>query len=155
MSERLVQLMKQAAVEAVDRDNPCAVLFGTVTSVRPLEITIEQKLKLKANKLILSSLVREFALDMTVDHHTENEHTALDLTHSHAFAGDTSSAGEDSHTHHYSTRTDPDGKKDLTHRHDYKGRKKFLVHLGLTAGEKVILLRVQGGKQYVVLDRVR
>jgi hypothetical protein len=40
------------------------------------------------------------------------------------------------------------------HRHDYKGRKRFTVHNALKVGEKVILLRVQGGKQYVVIDRV-
>ncbi|MEG6615397.1 DUF2577 domain-containing protein [Peptococcaceae bacterium 1198_IL3148] len=40
------------------------------------------------------------------------------------------------------------------HKHDYKGRKNFKVHNALKVGEKVILLRVQGGKQYVVVDRV-
>jgi hypothetical protein len=40
------------------------------------------------------------------------------------------------------------------HRHDYKGKKTFLLHLDLKPGEKVVLLRVQGGQKYVVLDRV-
>jgi hypothetical protein len=33
--------------------------------------------------------------------------------------------------------------------------KAFRVHLGLSAGERVILLRIQGGQQFLVLDRVR
>lgn len=41
------------------------------------------------------------------------------------------------------------------HSHEYKGKKSFKVHLGLKEGEAVILLRIQGGQKYIVLDRVR
>lgn len=41
------------------------------------------------------------------------------------------------------------------HRHAYKGTKTFTVHLGLQPGERVILLRNQGGQKFFVLDRVR
>mgnify|MGYP001069769087 CR=1 FL=1 len=40
------------------------------------------------------------------------------------------------------------------HRHPYKGRKKFLVHNKLKAGEQVVLLRIQGGKKFLVVDRL-
>lgn len=42
----------------------------------------------------------------------------------------------------------------LDHRHPYQGKKTFKLHRALKAGEKVILLRVQGGQQFVVWDRV-
>ena len=41
----------------------------------------------------------------------------------------------------------------VDHSHPYKGRKSFRVHLGLKMGEKVILVRCDGGQQFVVLDR--
>ena len=41
------------------------------------------------------------------------------------------------------------------HRHAYEGGKTFEVLLGLAPGERVALLRVQGGQQYYILDRVR
>lgn len=41
------------------------------------------------------------------------------------------------------------------HRHAYKGKKEFTVLMGLAPGEKVALLRAQGGQQYYILDRVR
>lgn len=40
------------------------------------------------------------------------------------------------------------------HKHKYSGRKKILMHYGLQVGEKVILIRVQGGQKYIVVDRL-
>lgn len=39
-------------------------------------------------------------------------------------------------------------------RHHNTGTKKLLVHKALERGEEVIMLRIQGGQQYIVLDRV-
>ena len=39
------------------------------------------------------------------------------------------------------------------HKHRYQGRKKWKVHNALQMGEKVILLRCDGGQQYIVLGR--
>ena len=39
------------------------------------------------------------------------------------------------------------------HKHRYQGRKKWRVHNALKTGEKVILLRCDGGQKYIVLDR--
>lgn len=41
-----------------------------------------------------------------------------------------------------------------SHTHEYKGRKKFLIHNGLKTGEKVILIRFEKGQRYLVIDRV-
>lgn len=40
---------------------------------------------------------------------------------------------------------------DLPHIHAYAGKKSFLVHNGLKAGDRVILLREQGGQRFIVL----
>ena len=47
--------------------------------------------------------------------------------------------------------TGPGGERD--HTHPYAGRKVFSVKNGLKTGEHVLLLRVQGGQKYIVLDR--
>ena len=39
------------------------------------------------------------------------------------------------------------------HKYRYQGRKKWKVHNALQMGEKVILLRCDGGQQYIVLGR--
>lgn len=47
-----------------------------------------------------------------------------------------------------------DTEVEQDHKHPYKGKKIFLVHNRLKAGEKVMLLRVQGGKKFLVVDRL-
>lgn len=125
VASKSVELVKKAALDAVASTMPSGVYYGTVTSIAPLKIALEQKLVLTDKQLVLSSLVKDFAFEMTVDHETETE---------------SGGSGEAAFA---------------SHNHGYKGRKKYTIHLGLKVGEKVILIRVQGGQQFIVLDRVR
>ena len=132
--EQFLETIKIAASEAVGAGKPFALTYGTVKKTSPLTITVDQKLELGPAQLLLTNAVREYKVDMTVDHWTEDE-----TEHTHA-VHDTYTGG---------------GSSDPTaHKHAYVGRKKLTVHLGLKAGEKVLLLRIQGGQQYIVLDRV-
>lgn len=125
-----VENVRRAALQAFQNTKPTGIYYGTVINVNPLEIKLSQKIILDSQMLILSSLVQDFSVNMTVDHTTENH------THNHTLPG-------------YGTTTDE------THKHDYSGQKTFQVHLGLNVGEKVILVRVQGGQKFLVLDRIR
>ena len=126
---QLVRSVKQAAIEAVKADGPMGVCYGTVT---PLEITTDQKLVLSETQLILTNAVRDFTVEMTVDHVTES------ISHGHPVVD---------------TYTGGGSATAVEHSHPYKGRKSFRVHLGLKKDEKVTLLRCDGGQQYIVLDR--
>lgn len=128
----LVRLVKQAAVDAVRADAPVAVCYGTVTGTAPLTIRVDQKNILEAAQLILTDNVRDFNVEMSTiegtgksqgPHYTENESGGGGYA---AFA---------------------------SHNHRYQGCKKWRVHNALKTGEKVILLRCDGGQKYVVLDR--
>lgn len=46
------------------------------------------------------------------------------------------------------------GATKLTHTHDIEGTKQMTIHNHLEKGEEVILLRMQGGQKYIVLDRI-
>lgn len=81
--KNLLQLIKQAAVEAVEASKPAAILFGKVSDSAPLSIFVDQKLTLSAEFLVITDKVKS-----------------------------------------------------------------------LTVGDKVILLRMQGGQKYIVLDKV-
>lgn len=116
--------IKRAAIEAVRAEKPFAFVLGTVTSASPLKIKVDQKLELTAAQLILTNAVRDFTVRMTVDHQTESTSGG---------SGDASFA---------------------SHKHAYKGTKAYRVHLALKPGEKVIMLRTDGGQKYVILDRV-
>lgn len=128
----LVRAVKKAAVEAVRAENPMGVCHGTVTGLSPLEITTDQKLILGEKQLILTNAVRDYTVEMTVDHVTEV------ISHGHSVTD---------------TYTGGGTAQPVDHSHPYKGRKSFRVHLGLKMGEKVILVRCDGGQQFVVLDK--
>lgn len=45
-------------------------------------------------------------------------------------------------------------ERESDHVHDISGRKKIVVYNGLGLGDKVILIRQQGGQKFIVIDRV-
>lgn len=146
--------VKRAALEAVLAAKPFSLTYGTVASVTPLQITVDQKLTLYAEQLVLTNAVRDYTVDMTVDHATDPALASVNLTHEHSYSGNTDTAREDQHTHGYSGSTTSAGEANLAHSHSYTGRKRFTVHLALKKGEKVLLLRADGGQKYIVLDRM-
>lgn len=161
---RLTELIKQAAVEAVNASNPAAFYFGTVTSVSPLIINVEQKMNLSEEFLILSSAVKDHQVDMTFDFSTQTK--TLDANHNHEAESSggltinsrlepeqpgTTIINEVQDT---SSTSISEATIDLSHNHAIQGRTTVTVHSGLKKGEKVILIRMQGGQKFVVLDRM-
>lgn len=123
-SNDLFEMIKKISTEAVDAKKPAGLLFGKVISDSPLKILVEQKMTLEKEQLVLCRNVTDFKVMMTVKHFTENKG-----------GGSGDSAYE-------------------SHRHEYKGKKEFLVHNKLKTGEEVLLLRQQGGQKFIVVDRV-
>lgn len=105
-AQKLVMLIKQAAVDAVNAKDPMSYKIGEVISVSPLKISINQKITITSSQLLLTNAVRDYTVYETVDHTT------------------------------------------------YTERKKFTVHLGLKTGERVLMLRCDGGQKFIVLDRL-
>lgn len=123
-AQKLVMLIKQAAVEAVNAKDPMSLKIGEVISAKPLKISINQKITIPASQLMLTNAVRDYTVYMTVDHSTEST------------SGGSGEAAFSSHSHKYT------------------GKKKYTVHNALKVGEKVILLRCDGGQKFIVLDRL-
>ncbi len=119
-----VELIKRAAVDAVEAAKPVQLLFGTVISVSPLQIQTDQKAIYTEKMLVLTRNVTDYTVFMTMEHETEMQ----------------DGTGEE--------------PPFAEHRHAYQGKKSFLVHHALQAGERVVLMRMQNGRKFVVLDRV-
>lgn len=133
----LVEIIKSAAMDAGEAAVPSGIVFGTVMSANPLKIQIDQKLILTEDFLLLTSAVKDHDVEMTISHETEP-------------------GGARSHVHSVTVsgsayRTDADSEP--VHAHRYTGKKTFTAHKGLKLGEQVILLRMQGGQKYIVIDR--
>ena len=86
----ILKIFKKAAKDAIEASDPTAIEFGVVTSVTPLKILVEQKKPLTMAQLILTRNVKDYEIEMTIEHETEE--------------GD----GPDTHTHEYK------GKKKFT-----------------------------------------
>ncbi|MBJ6360882.1 DUF2577 domain-containing protein [Paenibacillus sp. GCM10012307] len=94
----LVDLIKQIGTAAVDSQHPVAMMFGAVTQEFPLEVSVNQRITLTRDFLIVPETLREQRITI--------------------------------------------------------GGTEYLIRKPLQQGEKVALLRVQGGLSYYVLDRV-
>ena len=55
----LVNVMKTAALEAVESTKPVAVMFGTISEIEPLTVNVEQKITLSTAQLIMTKTFAE------------------------------------------------------------------------------------------------
>lgn len=124
MSRQLVSTLQKLVAQTNNAMKPTDYCLGVVETVAPLSIRIDQKDILTEEFLILTDLVRDFSVDITVSHTTENRAGG---------GGDAEFA---------------------SHNHDYMGRKKIIVHNGLSVGESVILIQQAGGQEFIVLSRL-
>lgn len=149
-------IIKQFAKNAFDSTMPFSFHYGTVKSTDPIEIEVEQKLILTENDLIFTTLVQDFDVQMYMEHETEktdliHNHEATTVAVGNAMMGQTPLPFVDTG----SKTTIQNSSDEHNHLHEYKGVKTFTVNLKLAKDEKVLLLRIQGGQKFLVLDRVR
>lgn len=133
MSRSLVGGIKRAALELNQNEKLCDLSYGTVVSVAPLRVQVTNLLTIPTALLVVPKHLTDYEVEVTLDWVTETD------THSH----DTSNSdGEECDV------------KSNTHSHKVLGRKKMIIHNGLKVGDKVALLRKQGGQSYFIIDRI-
>lgn len=128
-----VELVKTAALEAIEANKPVHLIFGTVISVSPLKIQIDQKTIYTESMLILTRNVTDYEVDISFSCQTEI------VRHGHPVVDTYTGGGS-------ATAVD--------HQHTLTGKKKGMIHNALLVGDKVVLARMQKGKQFIVLDRI-
>ena len=102
------ELIKMAAIEAVNSRMPCNICFGTVIAIDPLVIEAEEKKVLPSEFLVVAKSLTDYKQTISFD----NED--IDIP-----------------------------KKSI-----------ITVHAHLEVGEKVILVKAEGGQKYFVIERV-
>lgn len=130
----MVQLVKKAAVEAVEAAKPVQFLFGQVISASPLKIQVDQKSIYTEKMLVLTRNVTEHEIDISISAQS------VVISHGHPVTD---------------TYTGGGTAQEINHNHPIKGRKKIKIHNGLVVGDWVAMARIQKGKKYVVLDRIK
>ena len=127
-----LKIVQDIAAKVFMNSEPSDIEFGTVETVEPLSVRVNEMILLKENQLILTNLVKDFEVDIEVSHRTVNDNV-LDTLHDHPGV--------------------PKDSFDSTHYHAYQGRKKIKIYLGLKVGEGVIMLKKQGGQRRIIIDR--
>ncbi|MEA4972914.1 MAG: DUF2577 domain-containing protein [Candidatus Metalachnospira sp.] len=120
----LLGIIKKAAQDVIENSKPADVEYGTVMSISPLTIMVDQKRIYSEGFLVVTKNLTDFEVDVTVNWSTEST---------------SGGSGYDSFSSHV---------------HSITGRKKIIIHNGLKVGEKVALLRLAGGQEFLVIDRV-
>lgn len=67
MATGLIDIMKRAAMEANDTQQPCDLRFGTVTSVAPLKIRITNQFILPESVLVVPEHLTDRKVTVTLD----------------------------------------------------------------------------------------
>lgn len=126
----MIDIVKKAGIDAVGASNPVSVLFGEILNINVSvkeEITGDVHYFKESINNIEIKLDQKLILDQDFFIIPENLlRYEIDLSHSHSYLNGSTS-------------------KELD---------KIVVREGLKQGDKVLLLRVQGGQQYVILDKV-
>lgn len=124
----LLNTIKKIAIEAVEASKPTALAFGKVISSFPLVINVEQKMTLTAAQLVLTRNVTNFKTSITGGNIQNFYYVGTE-------PNVTTQPVSPSHVH-------------------AMDKIQVTVHNGLVVGDEVVLLRMQGGQKYLVLDRV-
>lgn len=67
MSNSLLDIIKKASQGAEKAADPCDVLYGKVTNINPLKITLEQKMILTKKFLVLTKNVIDYETFITIN----------------------------------------------------------------------------------------
>lgn len=160
----LIETIKKISQGAEEASAPSDVLYGVVTNIGPLEITVEQKLVLTQEFLILTKNVKDYTVDVSIDWDTET--TKLNANHEHEITGDISINSKAnvnpnpdkisiSITNEVNSNMEiPTKNINLSHSHLISGRKKITIHNGLKLNDNVILVQKRGGQEYIVIDKI-
>lgn len=116
--------IKASARSEREESKPCDVLKGTVLSASPLTIQISSKIILDEDFLIVPQHLTDYKVPVEIDWETESK------------SGGAAEAAFAAHTH------------------DIKGTFPMIIHNALKDGDTVLLLRQNGGQNFIVLDRI-
>jgi hypothetical protein len=154
MSTGIVEIMKRAAMDAIESRQMCDLRFGTVVSTSPLKVQITNQFTIPESLLIVPKHLTDYTVKVSFNWNTEGAGS-----HKHSYSGSTENAsggsGESSfssHSHSYSGSTGTESD----HKHTVKSdkNKSITIHNALGVGDKVALLRKTGGQSYYILDRI-
>lgn len=146
--EALLQVMRSAAKGAIPQESRTDLIYGNVTGLLPIRINIENRFEVDESMLVLSPWCYDKTITLAIPAHGHDAST-MDLevpAHEHMIVDEpekkTSEVASVSLTPSITISTNPSQEISIR------------VWDGLKIGDKVALLRVASGQQYIVLFKV-
>ena len=124
MSKTLGNAIKQLSQAVNEQGKPTDIRYGTVVSTSPLKVQISAELTLPQSVLVVPRSLTDYTVNVSMNWNTGNS---------------SGGAGESAFA---------------SHSHSVSGTKSITIHNGLKVGDKVLLLRQQGGQSYIILDKI-
>lgn len=131
--------IKELSRQTSDATTPAAIMFGTVTSAKPIVIVTDNNMTLKDTMLIVPKELREGFSDT-------HKHKLFPVINGvEQKTGDVKDGTAESHTHTLADEYWTNNNDNTLKEREY--------YYGLQPGEKVILLRDHGGQRFLVVGR--
>lgn len=121
----LYDAIKNVSCQYYSAINPASVLFGLVIEETPLKIELDQKLILTERFLTLAQHMSDYEMEFEIYGQSINAQGTCSEGGSASVVGQWESSG------------------------------KIKVKNSLKNGDKVVLARMEGGEQYIVIDRIK
>lgn len=157
MATGIIDIIKRASLDAVDNAQMCDIRYGTVTSVKPLKVYVTNNFTIPEKLLIVPEHLTDYQVEFTFDNESDDaEEVAQYVEHYWRMPMPVGGPlmknieiprqGTDKFVIFKPTPTLTGSKKP---------KHKITIYNALKVGDKVALLRKQGGQSYFILDRVR
>lgn len=114
----LVRAVQQMSTDANNASYPSDVMSGTVVSVKPIKIEVEQRFEVSGDMVIVPEHLTDHEIKVTVE------------------------------------KTNTEKAGDPEHQHEYGGELVIKVHGALQKGDRVQMIRQQGGQKFLIIDKV-
>lgn len=141
MSTGIIEIIKMAAMDVIENSNPCDLRFGTVSSISPLKVKVTNDFIIPEQLLVVPEHLTNHDLYTNVGGSNESGTGSINM----------SVQGETLFITTGGTEVVDDESTEIIEPVD---NRTLTIYNSLEVGDKVILLRNQGGSSYVILDRI-
>lgn len=139
MSTGLIEIMKRASLDAMGNAQICDLRYGKVVSTSPLKVQITNQFTIPNSLLVVPQHLTDYKVECTIKQPSQNISGTTEK--SSELANESEPISQ--HTHTFDAKTD-----------EKVSRSTVTIHNSLKIGDKVALLRKQGGQSYFILDRI-
>jgi len=155
MATGIIDIIKRASLDAVDNAQMCDIRYGTVTSVSPLKVYVTNNFTIPEKLLIVPEHLTDYQVEFTFDNESDDEEVAQYVEHYQRIPPIIGKLMKNLQIPQQGADKFVIFKPTPTLTGSKKPKHKITIYNALKVGDKVALLRKQGGQSYFILDRVR